>query len=97
MIVMRPVRYRPQSSSSFKNIGLCKKRHQRHKAAITSTVNTYACWINTEILHEVMRRVYFIIQVFSTHITINAGAPVAAIAGTSAVINVQNSIAFVSE
>src|SRR5258707_5979328 len=66
VIVMAPVRYRPQTGSRLENIGLREKGHQGDKSPIGASIDTYALRVYSFMFHQVFHTIYLVAEVFST-------------------------------
>ena len=93
MVVVSPVGNRSQGGTGGENLRRFKHRHERHEPPVGTTVNTDTLWVAVMLLHQPAHPVQKVLKFRGTHLSVNGGAPVPAIAPAGAVIHVQHMVA----
>src|SRR5690606_12525621 len=94
---MCPIGHGSQCCPAFEGIPFIEQRHQSNKASIAASIDTDPVGINAMLCHEIFGAVDLIGKVFSTHMPIDSGSPIPAIAGSASIVNVQHSITQVGQ
>src|SRR5688572_5198027 len=97
MIVMCPIGNGSQGCTSGKGIGSGKHAHQGDESAIRTAINADALWINSKIFNQVTRGIQVVRKILSTHIPVNSGPPIPAVASTAPIINIKYVISVIGE
>ena len=97
LVVMGPIRHRPQRRTGGKDVRSGEHRHQGDKPTIASAIDPNALWIHAEPVHEVLRAVDLILKVLVAHVPVDGGPPIAAITRAAAVIDVEYNVAVIGE
>jgi len=95
-MIVSPISHRTQSCTRFKYLGL-KHSHKRQKTAVTSAKAANGPGIDLVIINQEFSSIHHIIQIFTTHAAINAGAKITSITAAPAVIGIENIIAMVAQ
>ncbi len=94
---MGPVGDRTQSRTRFEHIRCGEHGHQGQKSAVASAVRADPLRIHAVFFDQESGGIDDVIQVFSTHMTVNGCPAVPAVACTSSVIDIHNKIAIFQE
>src|SRR6185503_20713945 len=88
MVVVGPVRNGPEAGSGLKDVGFGEQGHEGDKPTIGSAIETYVLRVYSFVLHQIFYAVHLVGQVLSSHMAVDGGAPIPAIAGAASVIDV---------
>jgi hypothetical protein len=97
VVVMGPVGDRPEACSCCEYVGLGEEGHEGDESAVGASVDAYSFGVYALVFYQVFYAIHLVGEVFSSHMAIDAGAPISAIACTASVIDVEDGVAIVSE
>ncbi len=93
MVVVRPIGDGAQRGARAEACGLGEEGHEGDEAAVRSSVDADALGVDAKLLLEEAGTVDLVGQVEATHVPVDGGSPVAAVAGGSAVVHVEHDVA----
>ena len=93
VVVVRPVGHRPQRRAGGEDVRRREHRHQRDEPAVAAAVDADALRIDLLRGAQVLRAVDDVLEILAAHVTVDRRAPVAAVAGARAVVDVEHDVA----
>ena len=93
MVVVRPVGDGAQGGAGGEDVGRGEEGHERDEAAVAAAVDADAFGVDAVLGDEPLRGIDVVVEIDAAHVPVDGGAPVAAIAGRGAVVDVEDQIA----